>query len=452
MRLVRSIAPAVVLAVAASGALAAPDLPIIPVATFTVPAATGNAATDTANLQATLTAAKNAGGGTVSVPAGTYLSNPLTISSNVNLFLSSGATVRNNSTAASLLTSSGSNLHDIQISGSGTLDGRATAASTARLVDIRNVTRLAVTGITLQNSSNFHLVVSNDNHLTIDNVKINDDFSRSSNGGQYLSNTDGIDYSGQHVLIQNCTINCGDDDIVAKPGSTFCSDIRIQNCTIGAGHGISVGGQTNSGLDGLTVANCTFTGTTNGLRLKAGRGQGGTVKNVLFAGITMTNVANPIIINSWYDTGDHYGSKELSSLTNSGTFNPNNPGDPAITVDQLGNATDLYPFYDNITYSHITATGATSNVAIIYGLNSSPAAGAGPQPLRNIDNVAFDAVNLSGNYGADLFYTSNLNLTGLTVNASRSNALYTFGSQLVVPEPASLLPALALVPLMRRRR
>ena len=129
---------------------------------------------------------------------------------------------------------------------------------------------------------------------------------------RYLGNTDGIDYSGSHILIKNCNIDDGDDNIVAKPSSNhFCSDILIKDCTIGHGHGISVGGQTDAGLDGLTVKNCTFNGTDNGLRLKAGPalldgstfgGLGGVVKNVSFSDITMTNVKYPIIINSWYMT------------------------------------------------------------------------------------------------------------------------------------------------------
>jgi polygalacturonase len=38
----------------------------------------------------------------------------------------------------------------------------------------------------------------------------------------------------------------------------------------------------------MTVTNCTFNGTTNGLRLKAGRGTGGLVQNVGYDQITMT--------------------------------------------------------------------------------------------------------------------------------------------------------------------
>ena len=165
----------------------------------------------------------------------------------------------------------------------------------------------------------------------------------------------------------------------------------------------------------MTVSNTTFTNTTNGLRLKAGTGMGGTAKNIFFSNITMTNVATPIIINSWYNGGDHYGSKELSGGS---LHTVTNPADPTYNVNQTTN-TNLDPFWDNISFSNITATGASQNVAIIYGINSI-AASANDLP-RNIDSVSFKNVNLSGTYGADIYYASNLDLSGLSVTATTGN-------------------------------
>jgi autotransporter-associated beta strand protein len=412
----------VILATALSAlpAAASVDQPVIPSASFTVPMATGNATTDTANLSATITAAKNAGGGTVVVPTGTYLSNKLTLSSGINLQLSSGAIIQNNSPSSTLITAS-SGSHDLEISGSGTIDGHATATSSNNLVSIQNVNRLLITGVTIANSSHEHLVVEADANVTLDGVHISDNYTIAQTGG-YLSNTDGIDFSGSHFLIQNCNVNAGDDDICAKPGNTATSDVTITNSTIGAGHGISVGGQTNLGLNGMTVSHITFNGTDNGLRLKAGKGQGGNVTNVSYSDITMTGVAHPIIINSWYQTGDRYGSAQVSG---SALHNVTNPGETTVVVDQ-GNNTDLYPFFDNITYSNITATGGTENVAIIYGLDSTPADPS--DPPRNIDNISFSHVNLSGSYGADIYYASNLDTSGLSVSATGGNAFNFFGN------------------------
>jgi polygalacturonase len=414
-------------------AFADPVLPTIPAGTFTLPPATGIAATDTANINATLAAAANSvnHGGTVIVPSGTYICNTFNIPSNINLQLATNAVIQNANPSNTLISVSGSNLHDIAITGSGTINGNATTTSSNNLINISNVNNLLISGVTISNSSHFHLVPKAVTNMTIDGVNIND-------ANTSLSNTDGIDYSGSHILIKNCTVNVGDDDIVAKPQSTYCSDITITNCTIKAGHGISVGGQTNAGLDGLTVTHCTFTGTDNGLRLKAGpykldgavynngQGLGGVVKNVSFSDITMTNVTYPIIINSWYVGGDKYGYSQISPSSSS-LHNLTNPTETTHIVDQQNNSVALVPFYDNIRYTNITATGNMgSNVALIYGLDSQPANPGDPQ--RNIDNISFNNVNLSGSYGAAIYYASRLDVSGLHVTPLNGSTMNQSGS------------------------
>ncbi len=401
-------------------AAADPALPIIPANTFTVAAATDNATTDTANLKLALTNAKNAGGGTVIVPAGTYLSNTLTLTSSINLQLSAGATIQNATPANTLITTTGT-LHDISITGSGILDGHAITTSSNNLINLQGITRLLISGVTVENSSHEHLVVEKDTNATINGVQINDTFSKSQNRNSYLANTDGIDFSGTGFLIENTTVNDGDDDIVAKPGSTNTSNVTIINDTIGAGHGISIGGQTNANMSNMIVSNITFNGTDNGVRLKAGTGQGGVVTNISFSNITMTNVATPIIINSWYQSGDSYGSLQMSG---SQMHTVTNPGETPYAVNQTTNA-NLDPFWDNISYSNITATGATQNVAIIYGLDSVAASAS--DPPRNIDTISFSNVHLSGGFGADIYYTSNLDLSGLTVTPGSGAAFNLFG-------------------------
>ncbi|MGA2798328.1 MAG: glycosyl hydrolase family 28 protein, partial [Thermoguttaceae bacterium] len=425
-------------------AFADPVLPTIPAGTFTVPLPTGVATTDNQSITNTLAAAAANGGGTVIVPAGTggidhYLCNQFSIPSNVNLQLASGSKIWNASPTLTLISMSTG--HDIAITGSGTIDGRATTVKGVNLISISNVTNLLVSGVTICDSSHFHLVPSNITNLTIDSININDNYTKTQNGGAYLGNTDGIDYSGSHILIKNCNIDDGDDDIVAKPsGSHFCSDILITGCIIGAGHGISVGGQTDGGLDGLTVKNCTFNGTTNGLRMKAGPaildgssfgGLGGVVKNVLFTDITMTGVTNPIIINSWYIDGDDYGHLQQSA---SHFHTVTDPGETLHTVDLHNNSTAKVPFYENIRYTNITATAASNNnVAIIYGLDSQPPTGnPNGDPVRNIDNVSFNHVNLTGTYLADIYYASRLDTSGLKVNGIVSNINQT-GNSAVLP-------------------
>ena len=113
---------------------ATPTLPTIPPGVFNVTSygAIGDGSTDnTAAISNALVAASSAGGGTVEIPAaaGAYLCGPLTLKNSINLQIDSGATLKmlpygtwpGGTSPPDFIT--GSSLHDIEISGSGTIDG-----------------------------------------------------------------------------------------------------------------------------------------------------------------------------------------------------------------------------------------------------------------------------------------------------------------------------------------
>ena len=70
-----------------------PALPVIPSGVFNIlnyGAVGDGVTTNTAAIQATVSTASAAGGGTVEIPAGTFLSGPFTLANNINLQLDSG--------------------------------------------------------------------------------------------------------------------------------------------------------------------------------------------------------------------------------------------------------------------------------------------------------------------------------------------------------------------------
>src|SRR5579863_4830946 len=74
-----------------------PAMPTIPTNLFVVTdyGAVGDGAKDnTASIQKTIDAAKAAGGGTVEIPAGTFLSGPITLFSRMNLRVEAGGILR----------------------------------------------------------------------------------------------------------------------------------------------------------------------------------------------------------------------------------------------------------------------------------------------------------------------------------------------------------------------
>lgn len=309
-----------------------PALPSIPQRVFSVKDFNGIGDGKTLNSRAfaeAIAAIEKAGGGKLVVPRGVYVTVPFTLCSNLELHLEEGAMIQAPTSFEALglpepttLQSqaevalkvktpepliNGKNLHDVAITGPGTIDGsgahwwtwseRAARAQPGRLVYrrphlivITQCDRLLIADVTLLNSSMFHLVPTSVTDLTIERVKIR--------APENAPNTDAIDPGlVTRAVIRDCEIDTGDDDIAVKSGAT---DLLIENCTIKHGHGISIGSQTTAGIHNMLVRHCTFDGTANGVRIKSMRGAGGVVENVRYTDLQMENVSNAIVLDMNY--------------------------------------------------------------------------------------------------------------------------------------------------------
>lgn len=418
-------------------AFASPPLPNISPTVFSVASygASANGTTvDTDFIQAAINAASaNPGGGVVELgtsagTSNTYLSGALTMKSNVDLQIDSGATLemlpKTEYTSDNTPFISANNITNAEVSGGGVINGQGAtwwgdpSSSRPFPLDFQNSSTLAFSGVTLLNSPMENLAFNNTNNVTVDGITVT--------APEVSPNTDGVDPAGNNYLIENSNISTGDDDIAVKPQNSPVSDIVIQNDTIGSGHGISVGGETNDGLNGMTVSHITFNGTTNGLRLKAGIGNGGLVENITYSDITMQNVANPIYITSYYQNGGDQS-----------------PSNPATAVSQP--LTSTTPIWKNITFSDITASGATK-AGLIYGLPQAPA-----------ENITLNDVSISAQQAFDIYYAQNTILSGGTDSQSLSGFV-AYDAPISTPEPSvgeifiTLSAALSLSPSLGRWR
>jgi hypothetical protein len=239
---------------------------------------------------------------------------------------------------------SGSNLTDVAITGSGTIDGSGTqfwiwSDKAARLyppgrrimfrphlIVLTNVQRLHIDGVTLTNSPMYHLVPSGTDML-IENVHVV--------APSDAPNTDAIDPAGTRIVIRRCEIDTGDDNVAVHAGT---KDVLIEDLTCLHGHGISVGSGTRGGLSHMIVRRCTFDGTDNGLRIKSYRGAGGEVHDIWYSDITMRYVRRPFDINMLYHGND-----------------PTPWGDVGPREAQPGETKDIPNFHD-IHVSNLTVT------------------------------------------------------------------------------------------------
>jgi polygalacturonase len=375
-------------------------LPVIGSATFDVQTynAVGDGKTDdTKALQAALAAAGNVGGGTVTVPAGTYLSGPIVLSSGTRLDLAQGATLRmlpmaSYGPATAFITAN--NTHDIALTGSGTIDGQGQAWWTAfasntslarpQEVSFSNSTRVQISGLRFQDSPEEHIWVKGDTNVTITGITIS---TLAVSGQAEPKNTDGVDIGANGVFFCNNNVADGDDNVVIGG-----SKIYIGYSTFGVGHGCSIGSITKNGVSDVTVDHLTMNGTAAGIRMKSARDRGGLVKSLTYSNITMTNVQNPVYITSYY---------------------PTMPTDP--TTDTAQTITATTPQWQNITIKNVTATGS-SNGGILWGL-----------PEAKISTVVFDNVHIAATAGMKVFHAAGISfLNGSTVTPKSGAAVTTY--------------------------
>ncbi|MEI8084651.1 MAG: glycosyl hydrolase family 28 protein [Paludibacter sp.] len=399
---------------------AAISLPVIPATQFLITnyGAISTSLDNSTAINAAITAANVAGGGTVVIPAETFLSGPITMKSNVNLYLSKGAILQlmpygtgngtpvgsypNNGTADSYNNFIfGQNLSNIKISGTGTIEGNGTAwwaaykanAAISRpcMIRFKACNTVQIDSVTLKNAPNVHLTLgqsgsSSGTNGTISNITVS--------APSTSPNTDAIDtWYWTGINITHCNLSVGDDNVAMNTNS---QNITITNCAMGTGHGLSVGSYTVN-VQNIKADSCTFNGTTNGIRLKSNITRGGADSTFVYSNMTMNNVKYPFYITSWYDNEPYPASAQVA-----------------------GTVVATTPQWKNITFKNITVTNSTT-AGIIYGLPE--------MPIKNIvfDNVKIGATTsgLITNFVNGLVFK---NCSSITLPSGKGNAVIAYSA------------------------
>jgi hypothetical protein len=240
-----------------------------------------------------------------------------------------------------------------------------------------------IQNITLENPPSMHIIVKgSDGNFTIQGITIN------SPGNS--PNTDGIDLIGTNVLVENCSISAGDDNIALGSTGGTSYYTMVTNCAFGVGHGMSIGGNTLDGVSNLTVVNCTFNGTQYGLRLKSDNasssgGAGGISQNLFYENLVMSNIVEaPIVIFSYYnEKSTPIGVTPAQAATNTLYAVPTPV--PSTTC-----------VWRNIVFSNITSiVGFPAQAGVLWGRTELP-----------MTNILFYNVNITG-VGAFDIYNAN---------------------------------------------
>ena len=311
----------------------------------------------TAAIRAAIQAAHAAGGGTVYVPAGKYVTGPIELVSNLVFEVGAGAVLRFDASRAELSYTKGRvegtdcitpapligghDLENVTIRGRGTITtnnadwmnlmrqsdavaARAVFTGILRALNLKQpvapeefqkaAPSLRPSFIRTMDSKNIlieglHIVGSSMwtvHILYSENVTIRDLIIETYPG----ANTDGMDIdSSQDIRISNCYLDTGDDSICLKSGKDAdglrvnrpTANVTITNCTVHHGHGaVVLGSETSGGFHNIVASNIVCQGTQKGVRIKSTRGRGGIIENVRFDHWTMDGVEEAINVTNYY--------------------------------------------------------------------------------------------------------------------------------------------------------
>ena len=385
-------------------------------------------ANNTEAIQKAIDAAAAAGGGTVTFESGTYLSGAIFLKSNVRLDLAEDVVLRaiqDDSLYPERPTRVAGiemvwptalvNVYqqtNVTITGKGKIDGngeywwrkfwgedgkggmlkdyQARGLRWAVDYDCKRVRALAVydssditiKDITIERSGFWSLTLTYSHDIKVDGVIIR------ANINGFGPSSDGIDIdSSRDVLIQNCDIDCNDDNICLKAGRDWdglrvnrpTKDITIRNCITRAGHGmLTLGSETSGGIRNVEVNGLKAFGTSNGIRFKSARVRGGVVENIVIHNIIMESVENPFHFElNWYPS---YSYPTIPPEVDIKTM----PSHWSVLTHRVEPAERGIPEFKNIMISNVTATGAAQ---AIYA-NAYP-----EKPMRGVrfENVRIEA-------------------------------------------------------------
>jgi hypothetical protein len=272
---------------------------------------------DAAAIQKAVDACHKAGGGTVFIPPGDYLTGTIDLRTNVTLYLEAGATLwgskdRKDYRLPFLIYAEDAS--NVAIRGRGTIDGNGTSFflrlgekqkardwRPSRMLRFNRCENILLEDIQLRNSPAWTVHPVDCERITIRGISILN--------GVYEEdgpNTDGINPDGcSRVRISDSYIQTGDDSICLKisdgPGEKkVCRDITVTNCVLlSMENALKIGTQTCGEFRNITFSNCAIRDAGCGVAVRMC--DGGLIDGLVVNNISMTlpHDGVPIFLWSW---------------------------------------------------------------------------------------------------------------------------------------------------------
>jgi polygalacturonase len=378
---------------------------------------------DTAAIQKALDVCATAGGGSVLVSDGTFLTGSLVLGANTTLEIAARASLVGSADIAdypvvnirwegefreghrALL--SASNTANITITGGGAIFGPSAALSKLRnprgpvLIELTGCTNAVLENFTTQYQQlwSVHVLFCKDftaRGLTIRSVGANGD-------GLDVDSCDG-------VTIEHCDINTGDDAISLKSGRGLAAqslarptqNVVIRDCRLHSSiyAALGFGTEMSGGIRNVKLQNCVVSGRQNAIFIKSREGRGGYMEDI--SGDNLTVLKSPTFI------GIDLMSKGIQA------------------TDPVAGDVEKWPWVQNISFKNVrvqdvTALVAGKNVPAVRPLDGFTLAEisgtcARGIALANMTNVKLSGIHVTG-FDGPLISTENVKGTGLELSA-----------------------------------
>jgi polygalacturonase len=268
---------------------------------------------------------------------------------------------------------------------------------------------VTIKDITLMQAGFWTVHILYSTHITVDGVIIRNNVDGSG------PSTDGIDIdSSTGILVQNCDIDCNDDNFCLKAGRDAdglrvnrpTEYVVIRDCISRRGGGLlTCGSETSGGIRYVLASNLKAKGTGTGIRFKSAKTRGGTVEHIYVRNIEMDSVR--VVFQADLDWNPAYSYSSLPE----GYDYEQIPEHWKVMLQKVEPEEKGLPTFRNIYLSDIKA------------VNAMTAINAAGLEQAQFENFNFTNIEISARKAGKISFAVNWTLKNVNITAAEGNTV-----------------------------
>jgi polygalacturonase len=282
-------------------------------------------------------------------------------------------------------------------------------AKRVRTFLVQSSSDVTLKGLTFSNAGFWTVQILYSDHITVDGVTI-----RNNEDGHGPS-TDGVDVdSSSWVLIENCDIDCNDDDFCLKSGRDWdglrvnrpTEYVVIRKCVARKGGGLlTLGSETSGGIRHVLAEDLVAKGTGNGFHIKSATTRGGVVEDIYFRNVVMDSVGNAFMYTmNWNPTYSY------SKLPEGYTYETL-PSHWKTMLQKVEPAEKGIPKFKNIYVSNVKVAQAKKAINAS-GLEQS-----------SLENFNFSNIDINAAAAGDIMFADNWTMKNVFIKAKDNSTV-----------------------------